>query len=164
MKIHTRSYTRYLKNNCGQMLIEALVALSIFLIALTAIVITLVAAVANSRFTQDQNNANKFAQGGIEKVRNLRNTNADLFSDYGPSGARYPMAEDDEIPDINQPALTPNIQGKYRRYVTFYTSNPSCNGTLVSVTVEWNSSRCRSASNRWCHSSEQTTCFTEAGR
>ena len=145
-----------IRNNRGQMLLEALIAISIFMIALVVITVTVITAVANSRFTQDQNSANKYAQEGIENVRVVgygrikRITGTISMGDNGR---------------LNDPPLvdTVNVDGKFKRYITFTQNGGPCtSGTRIEVVVSWSSSKCTTG-NTFCHESRQSTCLTPAG-
>lgn len=145
---------KFMKNTTGQMLIEALVALSVFLIALTAITITVVTAVANARFAQDQNAANKYAQEGLEQIKSrgyasVRNLNGT-------------MALGDDNALVQLPATPVNVDQKYKRDVTFTPGGVCTGGVRVEVVVKWNSPKCLST-NTFCHQSKQTTCMTPSG-
>lgn len=144
-------------NNRGQMLIEALVALSIFLIALTAITVTVVTAVSNSRFAQDQNAANKYAQAGIEQIKNRGYTSVKNLT------GTWAMGDNNAL--VSLPSTPVNIEQKYKRDATFTPGIPGgvcAGGIRVEVIVKWNSPKCQ-ASNTFCHQSKQTTCMTQAG-
>lgn len=152
-----------MKRNSGQMLIEALVALSVFLIALTAITIAVVLAVTNSRFTEDQNGANKWAQDGIEKIRSLGYNEVQTFD---LTGDVYTMDSSGTLNNTGNENNV-NIENKYIRTATFHRGAGSqpCNSAQsikVTVMVRWNSGKCPS-SDRFCHSSTQSTCITESG-
>lgn len=154
------NYELKLRKNNGQMLIEALVALSIFLISLTAITVTVVTAVSNSRFAQDQNAANKYAQDGIEQLKSRGFTQVALFGNSIQAfkgDNTFSLAGTDQV----------NIDSKYIRTATFTENAPPCltvagkRSIRVEVKVRWNSPKCTATT--FCHSSIQTTCITQSG-
>lgn len=142
------------------MLIEALVALSIFLIALTSITVVVITAVSNSRFAQDQNAANKYAQDGIEQ---LKGRGFVQIAQFGNSTQAFP--DDNSLSLLNIDQV--NIDNKYKRTVTFTENVNPCltiagkRSIRVEVKVRWNSPKCTTTT--YCHSSVQSTCVTQSG-
>jgi len=74
------------KNSSGQTLLEAVIALAALLLILSASSIAIVTSVNNATFTRNQNQANKFAQAGIEEIRSLRDTDYTYFRDFIAGG------------------------------------------------------------------------------
>ncbi len=150
-----------MRKKSGQMLIEALVALSIFLIALTAITVTVVTAVSNSRYAQDQNAANKYAQDGIEQLKGRGFAEVDKFG----NNTIYSFPGDNSFSLQNVGQV--NVDNKYVRTAAFREDVTPCvnvagkRSIRVTVTVSWNSPKCTATT--FCHSSVQTTCVTQSG-
>lgn len=63
----------------GQSLIEVIVAIFIIILVFTAIIFATVLAVKKAQFSKNQNLAEKYAQEGIETVRNFRDLYPELF-------------------------------------------------------------------------------------
>lgn len=154
------------KSQKGQTIIEAVVALMTILIILTAIAIVIVNALYNSRFIKNQNEANKYAQQGMEFVRNLQQNDLEQF-------ASYVLDENGEveystycIDDVTQ-TLTPNcnestvnVAETYNRSIAFSPVGAKCHVSEITttVTVKWSTSKCAST-NRFCHESKLESCI-----
>jgi Tfp pilus assembly protein PilV len=145
----------------GQTLIEAMIALASILLTLTAISVAIITSVSNSQFIKNQTLASKYAQAGIELMRNYRNTDPPGFD--GREGV-YCLGEGNalsETPGACNPQTDPYIDGVFKREVEF-TKNAlvDCDGgTRVSVSVYWQSGKCDS-SNTFCHRSHLVSCFS----
>lgn len=66
-------------NQTGQALIEVTIASGLAVVIISAIAITTIIGLRNSQFAQNQIQATKFAQEGIEQVRNVQNRNCPLI-------------------------------------------------------------------------------------
>ena len=71
-----------IRNNSGQTIIEAVIALAAILLTLGAISIAVTGGVSNSTFIKDQTKAAKHAQAGMEYMRYLRNVDPSAFESY----------------------------------------------------------------------------------
>lgn len=67
-------------NNSGQTLLEAVVAIGILVVILTASATAIITSINNATFTKNQNLANKHAQEGMEYIRNLKRSNFGTFN------------------------------------------------------------------------------------
>lgn len=63
----------------GQGLLEALVAMAVAILIVSGLVVAVIVAVKNASFAKNQALATKYAQGEMENVRSLRDTNWDTF-------------------------------------------------------------------------------------
>lgn len=73
-----------LLNQKGQSLLEITISLGLILIVVTALTITTVNGIKNSQLSQNQLQATKLAQEGLEKVRQIRELNCPVrLSDSG---------------------------------------------------------------------------------
>lgn len=68
-----------MKENKGQSLIEMVIALSIVIIIILALVGLITVSIRNATFSQNQALATKYAQEGIEEARRLRDEQGDSF-------------------------------------------------------------------------------------
>lgn len=163
-----------LKQNSGQTLIEAIVALSALLISLAGISIAVIYAVNNTTFIKNQNLASKYAQEGMEYLKN-KTDNGEMVSLNPPVQTKYNddfrnlsgpfcMNEDHTLSSSTSECNT-NIQGFFKRSVTF--DKDTCggkafSGSEVTVIVKWTSSKCPS-DNTYCHKAEFHSCFSKEG-
>lgn len=148
-------------NQEGQTLIEVAIALSIMLIALTAISLAMLTSLSNSQFIKNQSIAKQYAQQGMETVRSMRNNNLVQFNSYDGSEC---MGDDNTITVDSGNCGGVNLAGSFIRQVQFTKSSTDCSsGTLVSVTVSWSSSKCDPSTpgSRFCHKSQLVSCFQE---
>jgi hypothetical protein len=141
----------------GQTIIEAVVALATILLIIAAIAIVIVNALYNSQFIKSQNMANKYAQQGMEFVKNLAQNDLSSFAVYDSGtycidATVTPSALTSVCDTIN--ASSP------KRTIDFIRGSSECSTieTKVTVTVKWSSTRCPS-SNTFCHKSELVSCM-----
>ncbi len=174
---------KLLRQESGQTLIEAIVALSALIISLAGISIAVIFAVNNTTFVKNQNLANKYAQAGMEYFKNkaengetvnlnppIQNKSEDDFRNL--SGT-YCLGESFTIATYNNGCIPANVGETFQRYVTFTQS--SCgptptpddlgdtnqySGSEVTVTVSWSSSKCPS-DNTYCHKAQLHSCFSK---
>lgn len=144
----------------GQSLVEAIVALVTILIIITAIAIVIVSGLYNSSYIKNQNEANKYAQEGMEFVRNIQKNDLVAFASYNQN-ATYCIEEGSStLTSTNCDTQTINTGNAYNRTVVFSPGGSECLLTeiKVSVSVKWSSSKCPS-NNTFCHSSELISCM-----
>jgi hypothetical protein len=163
------------RSNGGQAIIEAVVALAVILVILSAISVSVITSVNNTDFIKKQTLAKKSAEQAMEYIRYVRNNNPGCiggtpgctlvprsFFSYA-SNSPYCMNEVDvENPD--QDPFVPGSCGQtnigdFKREVTFSHNDSQCGGggSKVSVSVSWTSSKC--SSGGFCHSSKLVSCF-----
>lgn len=68
----------YLKNQKGSTLLEVLVSLALVLFVVTALTITTINGLKNSQLSQNQLQATKLAQEGVEQVKQARERNCEI--------------------------------------------------------------------------------------
>lgn len=141
----------------GQTIIEALVALSTILLIITAISIVVVSGIYNSTYIKNQNEANKYAQQGIEIVRNIQQNNLSVFANYDQISTYC-------ISTISETLTTDNCDGVnvgsvFKRIIHFSQGASPCQSgeTKVIVDVSWSSSKC--SGSTFCHKSELVACM-----
>ncbi len=157
----------------GQTIIEAVVALMIILLIITAISIVIVNGLYNSKFIKNQNEANKLAQQGIEFARDLQSNNlgseaeAGSFIYYVKQNVPYYCLDtttNSLKPDCNPTGV--NTGTSYNRTLYFTQSDGNCQkpedtpgkSVLVTVDVKWSTSKCPS-NNTFCHESKLQACL-----
>ncbi len=152
----------------GQTIIEAVVALMTILAIMTAISIVIVNGLYNSRFIKNQNEANKYAQQGMELVRNIQKNDLKTFSNLDPNQT-YCLDENNELTTANCSTSTANTNGTYNRTISFSPGsgtqcedlNPLTSEVKVTVTVKWSTSKCP-ANNTFCHQSQLQSCLSSS--
>ncbi len=74
----------YNKGQLGQTLIEVLIALTVGVLILGALVIATIVSIRNAQFSQNQIQATKYAQEAVDLVRTIRNRNLTVDSTNPP--------------------------------------------------------------------------------
>ncbi|MDO8270250.1 MAG: prepilin-type N-terminal cleavage/methylation domain-containing protein [Candidatus Levybacteria bacterium] len=149
-----------MKNQRGQSLIEAVVALVTILLIVTAIAIVIVNGLYNSQFIKGQNEANKYAQEGMEFVRNIQKNDLGAFGSFNQN-ATYCIDEvNSTLTTNNCNATTVNTGTSHIRTVTFSPGASQCIASEIKVTVvvAWSSTKCPT-NNTFCHKSELISCM-----
>lgn len=162
------------EQNSGQTLIEAIVALSALLISLAGISIAVIYAVNNTTFIKNQNLANKYAQQGMEYLKN-KTDNGEMVTlnppvqnksqdDFRNLSGEFCFDENYNI-SSSTGGCTTNIQDFFERSVDFeqdMCGGKPFSGSEATVTVKWTSSKCPS-DNTYCHKAEFHSCFLKEG-
>ncbi len=71
----------------GQTLLEMVVVIAVALLVISALTFATIASLRNSQFAKNQSQATKLAQGGIEKVRALRDRDGSVIFEYRSGGS-----------------------------------------------------------------------------
>lgn len=164
----------------GQTILEAVIALAAILIILAAVSVSVVTSINNSSFIKNQNLASKYAQEGIEYIRNVISSDTSSTSQYNnfvtnlvgsercfgpidPSGANPigTACSSASTTNVNIPAVSP----AYKRTVRFESGKCTSegdfsDGLVVTVRVYWSSGKCTST-DTFCHKQEVKTCFID---
>lgn len=161
----------------GQTLLEILLAFSVSILVLSAIIVGITTSLSNTQYTKNQNLANFYAKEGMAVVRQIRDSSWSKFSSYttkttyclGPS----PMG----LTPLTLPALNCGVQspvpvgGIFSREVIFdhesssccpdnsQTCDPNIRGSKTTVKVSWSDSKCP-VGIPFCHKVELITCFS----
>ena len=143
----------------GQTIIEAIVALMTILLIITAIAIVIVNGLYNSQFIKNQNQANKYAQQGIEFIRNIQRNDLRSFKDLDPNGI-YCIDETTNALIGNCFTAGKNTGTSFNRTIIFTPNDAKCPSTQVKVTVnvKWVSTKCP-GSNTYCHEVKLVACM-----
>lgn len=151
------------KNNKGVILIEAILALGVIVIILTALVTALITASSSSSFSKEQSLATGYAQEGLEIARNDKEKD---FESFLTLNGDYCLDElESSIYDDTVRVCSGNVAEKFTRIVTI-TNNPTNCGTtdsrFVISRVTWTDSRCEGVAE--CHRVELNSCFVNLNR
>lgn len=146
-----------MRNQLGQSLIEALVALGAAVIVISAVVIAVISAQNNADFSKNQNLATQYAQQGMEILRQQSETSWPTFSAF--SGT-YCLDEGSSTLSPSGGACAVNISNFFVRSVIINQNNAGCSGgARVSSVVAWGDGKCN-ASNPYCHNVTLDSCLT----
>lgn len=149
----------FLKNQKGQTLIEALVALGAAVLVLSAITVAVISALNNTQYTKNQNQATQYAQQGIEVMRQISQSSWGYFSSLNKKN--YCLA-DGSSTLVEAPAegCGQNIGIFVREVDVVQNDSHSCSGNeLITVIVSWSDSKCDSSSP-YCHNVKFNSCLS----
>ena len=152
-----------IKNQRGQSLIEALIALGSAVIIVAAITIAVITSVNNTDFSKNQNLATQYAQQGMELLRHKSEADWALFATLSGD---YCLDEGKTTLVNAGFGCTPNIKNAnsvlyFVRSVNISQNNAVCRGgASVSVSVSWNDGKCTNQTNKYCHSTKLDSCLT----
>ena len=169
----------------GQTIIEAVVALGLIIVVLTATSVVVTTSVNNSDFIKRQSLASKYANQGMESLRFLRNNPPPAptpsFDTYAAQTSAYCMCPTTSSNNIilgdnncnpgnagSSCTKVDNFSGVLlRREVKFDANASDCSGivltpggTKVTVTVYWSSGKCP-AGNAYCHKTQLISCLAK---
>lgn len=141
----------------GQTIIEAVVALATILLIIAAIAVVIVNALYNSQFIRNQNTANKYAQQGMEFIKNLQQNDLSSFALY--DGGTY-CIDTTVTPSVLTSSCDAINAASPKRTIDFIRGSSECGTTETKVTVivSWSSTKCPS-NNTFCHRSELVSCM-----
>lgn len=161
-----------MREQAGQTLIEVLLAFSVSILVLSAIIIGITTSLSNTQYTKNQNLANSYAKEAMAVVRKIKESGFSQFSSY--TQPVYCLAQNSVV--LTKPILPSltcgqNIIGIFSRVVKFehesaaciadlVCSGPSClRGSRVTVAVSWSDNKCP-VGTPLCHKVELITCFS----
>lgn len=174
------------KKEIGSTLIEAILAIAIVTIVLSAVVVAVVSSVNNSQSSTDRSFALDYAEEGLDYLRDLKGEDfAGFTTTYNlktPLSSNYYCLSDDDgaVPDSDLSVCatsgpgTGNVaEGKYLRKVFIHYNPPPAaspggrdplnnikcagSGIFASSIVYWTDSKCKDGT--YCRSVELNTCF-----
>lgn len=155
----------------GQSMLEAVAALGVISIIMTALTIAVMLGLGNSGYSKKNNLATQYAQQGMEYLRNLRERDGTKF--WGYNGSYYLGLNSD--PFLSTPSfdyctsqfppssISPNISsgGNYIR-TTCIKDDPSCGASpnkKITVSTWWQDGKC--AGNGYCRKASIASCFSD---
>jgi type II secretory pathway pseudopilin PulG len=169
-------------NDKGQSLVEAVIALGVAAIVVSAMAIGAVTAVNNSDFSKYQNLATQYAQEGIEIVRQQSQTDWATFKNYvgneptgdtwcldqgstafvsRPTGCGQNINDQNGKPFFVREVMLTQTVPIYIAPGDVNTLNPACNGIVkAAVSVAWTDGKCSSSSD-YCHMVTLYSCFAD---
>lgn len=123
-------------NKRGQTILEAIIAVTIIAAITTGLVAVTVKTLKASQFARTKSQSLKYAQEGVEIVRNLRNTiDWTTFRAYSTIGTWY-LGSSGSITDSGcDTSITPNVANTFVRCVTFSGADPQ--KVQVKIDVYW---------------------------
>ena len=167
----------------GQTLIEILLAFSVCILVLSAIIVGITTSLSNTQYTKNQNLANSYAKEGMAVVRQIRDSsswnNFSSLEDY-ITNTRYCIGSNPtELKKLelsNQNCWAQSPVGKiFSREVVFAHDSPDCSagippiptptpttipkGSKVTIIVSWSDNKCP-VGDPFCHKVELITCFS----
>ncbi|MGH7204157.1 MAG: prepilin-type N-terminal cleavage/methylation domain-containing protein [Candidatus Levyibacteriota bacterium] len=157
-KFIKKFFTRYslFLTQKGQSLIEAIAAMAIIAIVVTAIAVAITTSLSNTKYNQNMTLTTKYAQQGSEIVRQIRNNDYNGFKNI--SGT-YCLAKSQTTLGAAQSDCTSPNADSFIRSVQIEQS-PGCatNVAKVTVVVAFADSKC--LDNTFCHSVTNTSCLS----
>ncbi|MBI4096647.1 MAG: hypothetical protein HY425_02920 [Candidatus Levybacteria bacterium] len=150
----------------GQTLLEILLAFSVSVLVLSAIVIGVTGSLNNANYTKNQNLANSYAQEGMAVVRQIRDSSWENFFNM-TDAKNYCLPSSNILAANFSPDCITTGDGKvgiFERSVVIYHDSDDCPnkkmpGTQVTVKVAWSDSKC-STENLYCHNVKLISCFS----
>lgn len=142
----------------GQTLLEILLAFSVSILVLSAIVVGITISLSNTQYTKNQNLANSYAKEAMAVVRQIRDSSwPNFFSKTQPT---YCLARNStELAALTSINCGQNV-GIFMREVKFMHNSAECSGgSKVTVKVSWSDSKCP-VGTPFCHKAELITCFS----
>jgi hypothetical protein len=172
-------------NEEGQTLLEVLLAFSVSILALSAVILGIITSLNNAQHTKNQSLASFYAQEGMAVIRKMRDSNLNTFSLFGtftPSNkiayCLGPGAND--LGESDRLSVYPNcreqkpVGGIFSREVRFEHESSDCRmeippppiptpaiilkGSKVTVIVSWTDNKCPTP---LCHKVELINCFSK---
>jgi Tfp pilus assembly protein PilV len=164
-------------NKKGIILIEAILALGMIVVIMTALVTALVSSLSNTNFSKNESIATNYAQEGLEIARNDKDFDFTQFSGMSGTYCLY-SDEDNPIQSVFSAPTSPpcsKIDGIFTRTIYINNSgndsrpgadlskNPRClrkasnQPVYVASTVTWADSKCSGSDQ--CHKVELNSCF-----
>ena len=156
----------------GQTLLEILLAFSVAILVLGAVIGGVITTLSNTQYTKNQNLARSYAQEGMDIVRGIRDSSWPKFSSY-TTNTTYCISQNS--PTLTDPSPPPSNCGQnlgiFMREVKFEHASveckvaPTCSGDCLkksskaTVKVSWSDNKCP-VGTPYCHKVELITCFS----
>lgn len=140
----------------GETLIEALGALAIISIVIAAVASSVITALNNAKHNENVTLATKFAQQGIEQVRQIRNTNYPVFRTY--SGIYCLGKNQTTLGAAQSNCTSANVDSFIRSVAINHTPGCGANVARITVAVSYTDGKC--SSGVYCHRQEHVSCLS----
>ena len=160
----------------GQTLLEILLAFSVSILVLSAIIIGITTSLSNTQYTRNQNSANSYAQEGMSVVKQIRGSSWNNFCSY--KAINYCLSQDlSKLSDYDgNNCIAKGIVGIFVRKVELVHNSSDCcpdntktcasgtcesstRGSKVTVKVSWSDNKCP-VGTPLCHKVELITCLS----
>jgi len=144
-----------IKNQIGQSIVEALIALSAGVTIIAAIAIAVINSISNADYAKNQNLATNYAQQGMEIVNVLQKSNWNTFVTL--SGT---YCLDKESTNLSSAIECDKNVDEFVRTVLITKNTADCTtGSRVNVKVAWEDGKCKDEDNPYCHDVELISCI-----
>lgn len=140
----------------GETLIEALGALAIVSIVITAVATLVTTSLSNAQYNENQTLATKYAQQGVESVRQIRNTNYAAFRSYN---GLYCFGKGQTSLGTPQSACNTANTDTFIRTVTIE-QTPGCATNVARVIVDVSFTDGKCTDNAYCHKQTHSSCLS----
>jgi type II secretory pathway pseudopilin PulG len=160
----------FMKKQKGQSLIEVLLAFSVAIVILGAVITAVITSLSSNQYTKNQNLATSYAKEGIAEIRVARDSQWGVFSAI-PDGD-YCLPEDIgrwSAYDLQNCVSSGKIGDSFSRKVTIKQNSTDCasvqsskKGTKATVTVFWSDKKCTDPdpAKSLCNSVVLDSCFS----
>jgi len=153
-----------MKNQKGQTLIEALIALGAAVVVISAIVVGAISSLSTTKFSSNSNLADQYAQEGMEFARHLAQQNWSSFSTYGKIGAISYCYDNNATSLVVKAQNTCALSQApiFTRILTIdQTGGGECKwSAYILVTVAWKDGACANALQPFCHKVTLENCLS----
>ena len=139
----------------GQTLIEALAALAIVGIVISAIGVIVTTSLSNARFDENQTLATKYAQQGSEVIQQIRDDNYTGFQNFNGT---YCLGQGQITLGLPANCTSANMDNTFIRSITIQQNGCGANIAQVTVNVSFTDSKC--ANGKYCHIQTISTCLS----
>ena len=151
------------KNQSGQSLVEALLALAFVVVIITAVVTVVISSLNSASFTKNQNRTTSYAQEGLDISRNMKDSS---YTAFRALSSGYYCADDGTIALKSEPCV-----GVYTRRIYINHGGMDQGGSIrrcevgssfVSSIVYWTDSKCTAGDE--CHKIQLDACFSDLNK
>lgn len=156
LKKYFSPFTFHFSLQKGETLIEALGALALVAVVVTAVSSAVITALSNAQYNKNQTQATKFAQQGLETVRKIRN--ADYFAFRSYNGIYCLGKNTSSLGTAQSNCTTPNTDG-FIRYVDIQQA-PGCGTNIARVTVSVSFTDGKCNAGTYCHVQSHSSCLS----
>jgi type II secretory pathway pseudopilin PulG len=140
----------------GETLLEALVALAIISVVITAVASVVTASLSNAQYNENQTQATKYAQEGLESVRKIRNQNYVAFRNI--NGLFCFGKGQTSLGSVQTACSTENVDTFIRTIQIEQTPGCAPNVARVTVSVSFRDGKCQN--NTYCHAQTHSSCLS----
>lgn len=161
-----------MKNQRGEILIEALLGLVITMVIITGLIVALSSSVSNSTFSTNQSQATLIAREGLDLVKNIKED--DYLSISGKATGYYRLNAGLLVSGGQEEVTVNNLTFLRQIYLGSDGQDhrnppkPACNNGESSIfvvsIVSWWDSKCGSDETKKCHKIELGSCFADLSK